>query len=60
MTGGGGGPIIIRNLIDNPSTTAAQKEYLRVLLYRMTNDGERASWFDRRAVASIVRRVLKS
>lgn len=58
MTGGGGGPIIIRNLIDNPSTTAAQKEYLEVLA-RKLSIGRKPSWLEQLAVFAIIRSILK-
>jgi hypothetical protein len=59
MSGGGGGPIIIRNLIENPGTTALQKEYLRAMLLKMS-DGKRLSLLQQLSIFAIFRGVLRS
>lgn len=57
MSGGGGGIIIIRNLIDNPGTSADEKARLRAILDRCQQAGE-CSLLDRWRVARVVYALL--
>lgn len=58
MSGGGGGIIIIRNLIDNPGTTATEKIELRAILERCQAAGE-CSRMDSWRAALIVQSLLR-
>lgn len=58
MSGGGGGPIIINNLIENPSTTAEDKAVLREVLQRIRVAGS-CTRMDAWKVALLVYSVLR-
>lgn len=58
MSGGGGGPIIIRNLIDNPDTTATEKDICRGIEERTRINGG-CSIMDAIRSAFIVYRILR-
>jgi len=57
MSGGGGGPVIIQNLIDNPGTTAEEKELLEELKQKRLK-GIALTRSERIAVKCIVERLL--
>lgn len=58
MSGGGGGPIIIKNLIDNPGTTAEEKHRCREIEQRFKQYGA-CSLTDALAAAILVFRLLR-
>ena len=56
MSGGGGGPIILKSLQDNPGTTASDKDACGVILVK----GSPVSRLDALRVIRIVWRLLRS
>lgn len=57
MSGGGGGIIIIKSLMENPSTTADDKDCLRGIYERMQKEGK-CSAKDARKASKIFERVV--
>ncbi len=58
MSGGGGGPVIIQNLIDNPDTTADEKQKCEEIKQRYQQHGT-CNLADAIAAAAIVFRLLR-
>ena len=56
MSGGGGGPIILKSIVDNPGTTASDKDVCSAILAK----GAPVSKLDALRVIRIVWRLLRS
>lgn len=59
MSGGGGGIIIIKSIIENPGTTAAEKDRLQQI-YAAYRARSYCTWVERRYVKGVLNRLLKS
>jgi hypothetical protein len=59
MSGGGGGVIIIKSLIENPGTSAPEKDRLQQIYAAYRARGY-CTWSERRYAKGVLNRLLKS